>query len=106
MGRMGEPESMAARRRQLGMKLATFRLAAGLTQAGLARLAFCDRTTIAHAEKGRARGDERFWTAVDHACQAIPRDPFQDCWQRPGTVTQDRVDHRLPGQTRLAAAKD
>ena len=65
-----EPETIAELRRALGSQLATFRLAAELTQGQLARLAFCDRTTLVHIEKGRGRADERFWQTVDDACQA------------------------------------
>lgn len=65
-----EPESIAELRRALGSQLSTFRLAAELTQGRLARLALCDRTTLVHIEKGRARADERFWRTVDDACRA------------------------------------
>jgi DNA-binding XRE family transcriptional regulator len=65
-----EPEAVAELRRSLGSQLATFRLAADLTQGQLAKVAYCDRTTIVHIEKGRARADERFWRAVDMACDA------------------------------------
>lgn len=65
-----EPEAVAELRRSLGAQLATFRLAEDLTQGQLAKVAFCDRTTIVHIEKGRARADERFWRAVDIACDA------------------------------------
>ncbi|MFL6140844.1 MAG: helix-turn-helix domain-containing protein [Labedaea sp.] len=65
-----EPEVIAELRRSLGRQLATFRQAAELTQGQLAKVAICDRTTIVHIEKGRARGDERFWRAVDDACDA------------------------------------
>ena len=65
-----EPETIAELRRALGAQLATFRQAAELTQEQLARIAICDRTTIVHIEKGRARADERFWRAVDDACDA------------------------------------
>lgn len=65
-----EPEAIAELRRSLGAQLATFRLAVELTQGQLAKVAFCDRTTIVHIEKGRARADERFWRAVDATCQA------------------------------------
>jgi DNA-binding XRE family transcriptional regulator len=65
-----EPEAIAERRRALGAQLATFRLAADLTQGQLARVVFRDRTTLVHIEKGRARADERFWRAVDQACAA------------------------------------
>jgi transcriptional regulator with XRE-family HTH domain len=57
-------------RRSLGAQLATFRQAAELTQGQLGKVAICDRTTVAHIEKGRVRGDERFWRAVDDACDA------------------------------------
>lgn len=65
-----EPEVIAGLRRSLGAQLATFRLAAELTQGELAKVAICDRTTLVHIEKGRARADERFWRAVDAACDA------------------------------------
>ena len=65
-----EPEAIAELRRSLGSRLATFRLAADLTQGQLAKAAYCDRTTIVHIEKGRARADERFWRAVDMTCDA------------------------------------
>jgi transcriptional regulator with XRE-family HTH domain len=70
MARAAEPEPVAELRRSLGTQLATFRLAADLTQGQLAKLVFCDRTTIVHIEKGRARGNERFWAGVDEACAA------------------------------------
>lgn len=66
----GEPEPIARLRCALGARLATFRLAAELTQGQLAKVAICDRTRIVHIEKGRARADERFWRAVDDACGA------------------------------------
>lgn len=65
-----EPEAIAERRRALGVRLATFRQAADLTQGQLARMAFCDRTRVVHIEKGRAGADERFWRVVDEACDA------------------------------------
>lgn len=65
-----EPEAIVELRRALGVQLATFRLAAELTQVQLAKVAICDRTTIVHIEKGRASGDERFWRTVDDACDA------------------------------------
>lgn len=65
-----EPEAIAELRRSLGGQLATFRLAADMTQGRLAKVAFCDRTTIVHIEKGRARANERFWRAVDMACDS------------------------------------
>jgi transcriptional regulator with XRE-family HTH domain len=65
-----EPDTIAAQRRVLGERLAVFRKAAGLTQAQLARLTVCDRTAVAHAERGHNRPDEKFWLAADEACQA------------------------------------
>lgn len=65
-----EPETIAELRRSLGAQLATFRQAAELTQGQLAKEAICDRTTVNHIEKGRARADERFWRTVDDACDA------------------------------------
>jgi transcriptional regulator with XRE-family HTH domain len=65
-----EPEPIAELRRSLGARLATFRLAAELTQGQLAKIVICDRTAIVHIEKGRSRGDERFWQTVDDACHA------------------------------------
>ncbi len=57
-------------RRVLGGQLAAFRQAAGLSQGRLAKATFCDRTSLAHIEKGRSRGDERFWTLADERCGA------------------------------------
>ncbi|MGH3722325.1 MAG: helix-turn-helix domain-containing protein [Pseudonocardiaceae bacterium] len=65
-----EPEDLAELRRGLGAQLAVHRTAAELTQDRLAKAAFRDRTTVAHIEKGRARGDERFWTIADELCGA------------------------------------
>jgi transcriptional regulator with XRE-family HTH domain len=65
-----ELDEIAARRHALGERLAAFRQAAGLTQSQLARHTYCDRTTIAHIEKGRRPADERFWRAVDNTCHA------------------------------------
>ncbi|MGH3770437.1 MAG: helix-turn-helix domain-containing protein [Pseudonocardiaceae bacterium] len=65
-----EPEDLAELRRELGAQLAVYRTAAKLTQGQLAKAAFRDRTTVAHIEKGRARGDERFWTIADELCGA------------------------------------
>jgi transcriptional regulator with XRE-family HTH domain len=65
-----EPESIADRRRALGERLTTFRLAADLTQGQLGKAAICDRSTVAHIESGRSRADERFWRIADDACHA------------------------------------
>lgn len=65
-----EPETIAQERRALGAQLAALRQAAHLTQGQLAKSAFCDRTTVTHLEKGRARADQRFWRACDEAVGA------------------------------------
>lgn len=65
-----EPETIAEQRHGLGKRLATFRQAAGLTQAQLADALAYDRSTLAHIERGRGRADERFWQAADDACDA------------------------------------
>lgn len=65
-----EPDGLAELRRALGAQLAVFRVAAELTQGQVAQATFCDRTTVAHIEKGRSRGDERFWTIADGFCGA------------------------------------
>lgn len=65
-----EPEELVAMRRALGAQMAAFRQAAGLTQGQLAKATFCDRSTVAHIEKGRSRGDERFWAVADERCGA------------------------------------
>lgn len=65
-----ESEELVEMRRALGTQLAVFHQAARLTQDELARVAFCDRSTVAHIEKGRSRGDERFWAVADERCGA------------------------------------
>ena len=65
-----EPEELVEMRRVLGGQLAAFRQAAGLSHGQLARDTFRDRTSVAHIEKGRSRGDERFWKLADEKCQA------------------------------------
>lgn len=65
-----EPAPIVELRRALGEQLSTSRQAAELTQAQLARETFCDRTTVAHVEKGRARADERFWKIADRVTNA------------------------------------
>jgi transcriptional regulator with XRE-family HTH domain len=57
-------------RRELGAALATFREAAELTQSQLGRRVHVDHTTVAHLEKGRARGDEQLWRTLDEATSA------------------------------------
>jgi transcriptional regulator with XRE-family HTH domain/tetratricopeptide (TPR) repeat protein len=65
-----EPEAIVELRRALGERLATFRRAAELTQGQLADATICDRTNVVHIEKGRNRGDERFWGIADEVCKA------------------------------------
>jgi transcriptional regulator with XRE-family HTH domain len=65
-----EPEAIVELRRALGDRLATFRRAAEVTQGQLADATTCDRTNVVHIEKGRNRGDERFWGIADEVCQA------------------------------------
>ena len=65
-----EPENLVEMRRELGAQLTVFRVAAELSQSQLARAVCCDRTNVTHIEKGRSRGDERFWTIADELCGA------------------------------------
>lgn len=65
-----EPNTVAEKRRALGAQLAAFRQAADLTQGQLAKAAYCDRTTVTHIEKGRARADGQFWQVTDETVGA------------------------------------
>jgi transcriptional regulator with XRE-family HTH domain len=65
-----EPDDIQQRRRALGQQLATFRQAAELTQAQLAKRTYFDRSRIAHLERGTGRADQRFWTTADEAVGA------------------------------------
>ncbi|MGH3821609.1 MAG: helix-turn-helix transcriptional regulator [Pseudonocardiaceae bacterium] len=65
-----EPEELVEMRRVLGTELAAFRQAAALSQGQLARAVTVDRSTVAHIERGRSRGDERFWRIADDRCGA------------------------------------
>ncbi|MDQ3577274.1 MAG: helix-turn-helix domain-containing protein, partial [Actinomycetota bacterium] len=65
-----ESGAVAEMRRALGERLAVHRKAAGLTQAQLASVVFCDRTRLAHLEKGRGSADARFWRTADEALNA------------------------------------
>ncbi|MGH3821600.1 MAG: helix-turn-helix domain-containing protein [Pseudonocardiaceae bacterium] len=47
-----EPEELVEMRRALGAQLAAFRQAARLTQDQIARVTFCDRSTVAHIDEG------------------------------------------------------
>lgn len=75
-----EPEDVQAIRHELGRQLATFRRAANLTQSELASATYCDRSRIAHLERGTMHADERFWAAVDDivAAQGILLRTAQD----------------------------
>jgi transcriptional regulator with XRE-family HTH domain len=112
-----EPEAIAELRRALGAQLAIFRLAAELTQGQLGKAAICDRTTIAHIEKGSRGADERFWRAVDGACDAggallaayteletVKAEHVQrDCELRLARVRAEAAElRRRPGLRRLA----
>ena len=65
MGR--ESEIVTRSRRELGARLAVFRLAnGGMTQAELAGRVHADRTTITHLENGRSgSGSADLWAAID-----------------------------------------
>lgn len=65
-----ESAELVVMRRALGEKLATFRRAAKMTQAQLAAVAFCDRSRVAHLERGRGNVDHRFWLTADDALGA------------------------------------
>jgi transcriptional regulator with XRE-family HTH domain len=69
-GMTREPADIAALRRTLGERLATFRKAAGVTQGQLAATAYLDRTTVSHIERGRTRADEMFWQTADRETAA------------------------------------
>ena len=60
-----ESAELVVMRLALGEKLATFRHAAQMTQAQLAAATFCDRSRIAHLERGRGNVDHRFWLTAD-----------------------------------------
>ncbi len=65
-----EAEELVGMRRVLGAQLTAFRQAAQLSQGQLAKAVTMDRSTVAHIEKGRSRGDERFWRIADDRCRA------------------------------------
>lgn len=96
-----EPDTIAERRRALGAQLAAFRQAADLTQGQLAKAAFCDRTTVTHIEKGRARADERFWHTCDDTVGAdgVLLAAFHDLV----AAKQDHEQHQQ--EARLAEAR-
>jgi transcriptional regulator with XRE-family HTH domain len=65
-----EPDHIVGLRRDLGAQLSLFRQAARLTQAELSGRVYCDRSTLAHIEKGRSRGSAQFWEAADRVTAA------------------------------------
>jgi transcriptional regulator with XRE-family HTH domain len=101
-----EPDEITARRHALGERLAAFRQAAGLTQDQLARHAYCDRTTVAHIEKGRRAADERFWRAVDDTCRAEGAllAEFQDLETAQHAAEQRRHAHAIAAARARAMA--
>src|SRR3954453_10989522 len=63
------PAEDAGREQALGDQLSAYRKLARLTQAQLARRLYCDRTSIAHVERGQ-RAKEAFWREADDAVNA------------------------------------
>jgi transcriptional regulator with XRE-family HTH domain len=101
-----EPDEITTRRHALGERLAVFRQAAGLTQDQLARQAYCDRTTLAHIEKGRRPANERFWRAVDDTCHAEGAllAEFQDLETAKHAAEQRRHAHAIAAARARAVA--
>ena len=62
---MWESESFTQTRRALGAEPAAYRRAANYTQAALARLTGCSRSTIANVETGHQRVSRDFWERAD-----------------------------------------
>jgi len=65
-----EPEAVTSARCALGIRLATYRRAAGLTQMDLASLIAFSRSTIANVETGRQHVPRDFWESADAAVNA------------------------------------
>jgi transcriptional regulator with XRE-family HTH domain len=65
-----EPEAVTSARCALGIRLATYRRAAGLTQMNLASLIAFSRSTIANVETGRQHVPRGFWESADAAVHA------------------------------------
>ncbi|MBV9011026.1 MAG: helix-turn-helix domain-containing protein [Pseudonocardiales bacterium] len=65
-----QPVQLVEQQRALGRYLATFREAAGLFQADIARSVPCHRTTVTHAEAGSQLPDSHFWETVDRVVGA------------------------------------
>jgi Helix-turn-helix domain len=69
--RMGrQPAQLVEQQRALGRCLTTFREAAGLFQADIARSVPCHRTTVTHAEAGSQLPDSHFWETADRVVGA------------------------------------
>lgn len=67
---MREPEAVTSARCALGIRLAAYRRAAGLTQMDLAPLIAFSRSTIANVETGRQHVPRGFWERADTAVHA------------------------------------
>lgn len=67
---MRDYESVASQRRALGEELAAYRRAAGYSQAALAALLYCSRSTVANVETGRQHVTRDFWKRADSAVNA------------------------------------
>ena len=65
-----EPEHIVNRRRILGEQLAGLRRSRRLRQEDLGRATYCDRSSVAHIERGTARAEIRFWTQADAYLEA------------------------------------
>ncbi len=65
-----EPAEVAERRRALGRSLATFRRAAQLTQAELARRLHYQRASLSNIENGHQPSTRQFWQRADTALAA------------------------------------
>jgi DNA-binding transcriptional regulator YiaG len=62
--------TLRERREELGVTLAFYRRAAGLTQFDLAARALCSRSSVANIEVGRQKGQPEFWRIADKHLKA------------------------------------
>jgi len=67
---MREPQAVTDARHVLGVQLAAFRRAAGLSQVRLAQRTGFSRSAIANAETGRPGVSRDFWESIDSAVSA------------------------------------
>jgi len=67
---MADPERVAAARGALGRRLASFRVAAGLTQYALAEAVHYTRSTVGNIEVGRQNAPREFWSKCDGLLRA------------------------------------